>query len=166
MFLRNWARLYSKQTPAEVVFEEHLCKLGVPYRTQHPFFGLRRIVDFVLPREKVVIEVDGASHAVPAQKRKDLISSIALEELGFAVIRFTNDELLNGLVVDRDLLDARIAARPTPRQLRRALAEFADLGATRARTTTPRKRSPKPDQRSQSRKARKHVQCPPSTPCL
>jgi very-short-patch-repair endonuclease len=85
-FFRNWFFMYTKATAAESAFEKKISMLGKPYRAQYPFPSLRRIVDFAFHLDKVLIEVDGASHEVAAQRRKDITTSIALEKRGWAVI--------------------------------------------------------------------------------
>lgn len=127
MFLRNWARLYSKLTPAECRAEELICLLGKRYRAQHPFFGPRRIVDFALLDDKIVLEVDGASHNLPVQRRKDLTSTLALEEQGWRTVRFTNEEILGFRGTEGDfakLLEVRLTHRPTREELLAALQDL------------------------------------------
>lgn len=148
MFLRNWARLYSKMTPAERRAEELICLLGKRYRAQHPFFGMRRIVDFALPDDKVIIEVDGSSHDLPVQRRKDIVSTLTLEEQGWRTVRFTNAEVLALGEIDRDWfwekITEKLIHRPTPAELQSALQdldrEFPELSAK----TRKRRRAPGP----------------------
>jgi very-short-patch-repair endonuclease len=54
-------------------------------------------VDFYCAEAKLVIEIDGDVHAHPEQARQDEKRSKHLEELGYKIIRFTNDEVLNNL---------------------------------------------------------------------
>ena len=72
-------------------------KLGVGFRRQ-AVLGGRYIVDFVAPKVKVVVEVDGPYHQrrVQADARRER----ALERLGYRVVRVT-DEL-----VERELPQA------------------------------------------------------------
>lgn len=53
------------------------------------------IADFVCLSEKLIVEIDGLIHELPDRKLKDAERSAALKTLGFEVIRFTNDEVLN-----------------------------------------------------------------------
>jgi very-short-patch-repair endonuclease len=48
------------------------------------------IVDFYCPKEKLIIELDGAYHLDFAQQIYDLERTRQLESLGFKVIRFEN----------------------------------------------------------------------------
>lgn len=150
-FFRNWFYLYLKQTASEAIFESLICKLGEPYRAQYPFPGLRRVADFALHTRKIVIEIDGASHETLKQRRKDLVTTIALEKMGWRVIRFTNAEVA-GWGVEFDLrgeIDRRLTVRPTLEELGAALLELPLVLSERAK---PRGRRPKPG----PKKAPKH----------
>jgi len=52
------------------------------------------IVDFVCQENGLIIEVDGGYHAEREQQEDDAIRTSILEEQGFHVIRFTNEEVL------------------------------------------------------------------------
>lgn len=68
-------------------------KLGVKFRRQHMID--QYIVDFVALSKGLVIEVDGSSHDFTGEN--DQVRTEALERIGYTVIRFTNDEVLNGV---------------------------------------------------------------------
>lgn len=142
-FFRNWFYLYIKPTLAETVFEEHIARLGEPYRAQYPFPSLHRVVDFVLHRRKVVIEVDGASHLVENQRRKDLTTSIAMEKLGWSVLRFTNEEVMAaGFKLTHEVLDHKLTTRPTLAELETLLGQLPEPVAKprkRKRGSAPKK---------------------------
>ncbi len=53
------------------------------------------IVDFVCLSEKLVIEVDGGYHNNPDVKEADKLRTEILKNLGYRVLRFSNDEVLN-----------------------------------------------------------------------
>ena len=65
-------------------------QLGVKFRRQHPFESY--ILDFVCLEHRLVIEVDGSQHADAAVQ--DATRTAALEEAGFRVLRFWNNEVL------------------------------------------------------------------------
>lgn len=81
--------------------------LGVAFKRQVPLAG-RYIVDFLAPQVRVVVEVDGSSHATQqlADERRDR----QLARLGYRVLR------IPAALVMRDLAAAvqRIAAALTP----------------------------------------------------
>lgn len=57
----------------------------------------RYIADFMCKELWLIIEVDGGYHLSPDVLEKDHIRQQRLEELGFTVLRFTNDEVLHDL---------------------------------------------------------------------
>lgn len=69
-------------------------KLGdYKFRRQH-IIG-QYIGDFVCLPAMLVIEIDGLIHQLPENKEEDQVRTQWLEEQGFEVIRFTNDEVLH-----------------------------------------------------------------------
>ena len=58
------------------------------FRRQHSIENF--IVDFYCPKEKLIIELDGAIHLDFAQQNYDNERTERLEHLGFKVIRFEN----------------------------------------------------------------------------
>ena len=55
------------------------------------------IVDFASLQHGLVVEVDGSYHSEYEQKEYDEGRTQRLEALGFRVIRFTNEEVLNNI---------------------------------------------------------------------
>ena len=66
-------------------------KTGHKIRRQHIIDSF--ITDFVCLTKKVVIEIDGNIHQF--QKKYDEMRTLRLNELGFEVIRFKNEEVLS-----------------------------------------------------------------------
>ena len=91
------------QTDAEFVLWQNLRDraLGVKFFRQYIIADY--IVDFVSLQACLIIEVDGAYHAESEQKEYDEGRTERLESLGFKVLRFTNEDVLNRIdsVVDR-----------------------------------------------------------------
>ncbi len=92
--IRQFAReLRQPQTPAEATLWRHLRNRNLKYkfRRQHPidFF----IIDFYCAEAKLLIETDGDSHLAKEQMEYDQARTEYLEELGYKVIRFTNDDV-------------------------------------------------------------------------
>ena len=78
-------------TSAEATLWKQLQKSqlnGRKFRRQHSIKNF--IVDFYCPKEKLIIELDGAYHLDFAQQIYDLERTKQLESLGFKVIRFEN----------------------------------------------------------------------------
>jgi 5-methyltetrahydrofolate--homocysteine methyltransferase len=65
---------------------------GYKFRRQH-IIG-RYIADFICLKQRLIIEVDGLIHQLPENTASDAERTAWLEEQGYKVIRFTNDEVL------------------------------------------------------------------------
>ena len=63
------------------------------FRRQHPIYDY--IVDFICIEKKLIIEVDGAYHSEPQQQEDDRVRTETLSNMGYKVIRFTNEEVLS-----------------------------------------------------------------------
>ena len=87
-------RMRKEPTDAEAALWELLRdkKLGDKFRRQHLIDDF--IVDFVCLSKNLVIEVDGGYHNDPTQKEYDQQRTLYLNEKGFKVIRFSNEEVL------------------------------------------------------------------------
>ncbi len=81
-------------TEAEQILWEQLKtkKLDSKFRRQHIVHEF--IVDFICISKKLIIEVDGKYHNTIEQKEADELRTTILTELGFKVIRFTNEEVI------------------------------------------------------------------------
>lgn len=94
MIFKWWYHLATNPTKAELALEPAIAALGKRYRAQHLFLGLKYIADFVLLDEKVIIEVDGASHETPEQRYKDARNTLALRRLGWRTVRCRNEDAI------------------------------------------------------------------------
>jgi very-short-patch-repair endonuclease len=81
------------QTPAETKVWRALRnrRCGFKFRRQHPVDMF--IADFYCAIAKLLIEIDGDTHFEVRQEEYDKARTEYLEELGYKVIRFTNDEV-------------------------------------------------------------------------
>lgn len=66
---------------------------GFKFRRQHPVGPF--VVDFCCPGHRLVVEIDGDVHA--GREQEDQTRTEAIEERGYFVIRFTNEEVLRSL---------------------------------------------------------------------
>jgi very-short-patch-repair endonuclease len=66
---------------------------GIYFRRQHAIG--KYVVDFCAPREKLIIELDGSQHL--DQEEYDQERTKYLEEQGYKVIRFWNNQVLNDM---------------------------------------------------------------------
>jgi very-short-patch-repair endonuclease len=65
------------------------------FRRQHPID--RYIVDFVTIDGKLIIEVDGVTHAEPSELARDKARSDILAACGFLVVRVSNTDVYENL---------------------------------------------------------------------
>ncbi len=70
-------------------------QLGVKFRRQHPIESY--IVDFVSLQNSLIVEVDGGYHENQEQKIYDEERTKTLNEIGFQVIRFSNEDVLENI---------------------------------------------------------------------
>jgi very-short-patch-repair endonuclease len=84
---------------------------GYQFRRQTPIRGY--IVDFVCKQRRLVVELDGSQHQQRADYDRERTE--VLESLGYRVLRFWNNDVLDDLesVVDALLLELR-RGRPSP----------------------------------------------------
>ena len=68
---------------------------GYSFRRQRPI--LNYIVDFACLELRLIIEVDGYTHSLDETIRKDFIKQKTLEDAGYHVIRFSDNEVLKGM---------------------------------------------------------------------
>jgi very-short-patch-repair endonuclease len=88
--------LVENSTQAETILWKQLksCKTGYKIRRQH-VIG-KYVVDFVCLSHKLVIEIDGPIHL--QQEEADTLRTYDLNDKGFRVIRFTNEEVYQNAV--------------------------------------------------------------------
>ena len=92
--LRDFAKDNRReQTPYEDALWKELwnLKCGVRFRRQHPIGDY--IADFICISKKLVIEVDGGYHNQSGQAKLDAIRTEWLQNKGYHVIRFTDEEI-------------------------------------------------------------------------
>ncbi|WP_341216762.1 DUF559 domain-containing protein, partial [uncultured Wocania sp.] len=84
-------------TETERILWEYLRskKLGFKFRRQHIIDEF--IVDFICLEKNLIIEVDGGYYNTIKQKEADDLRTQILNEIGFKVIRFTNDQVLGDI---------------------------------------------------------------------
>ncbi len=84
-------------TEAESVLWGYLAgnRMGDHFRRQHPVFGY--IPDFICINKKLIIEIDGGYHFEGEQPEMDAERTHYLNEIGYTVLRFTNEEVLQDI---------------------------------------------------------------------
>jgi very-short-patch-repair endonuclease len=92
-------RLRKEMTKAEACLWKYVLRAsqlkGFQFRRQRPV--LKYIADFMCKELMLIIEVDGITHHWDGALEKDDIRQKALEAVGFTVIRFTDEEVLNNI---------------------------------------------------------------------
>ncbi len=68
---------------------------GYKFRSQHIIDQF--IADFVCLEKRLIVEVDGGYHTLPDVEVSDQQRTEILEQLGFKVIRFKNEEVINNI---------------------------------------------------------------------
>ena len=105
-------------TPAERALWEQLSArkvAGVRFNRQFPIGPF--ICDFVSRTAKLVIEVDGGQHAVDVAK--DEARTAYLEERGYRVIRFWNNDVLDRIDGVVSEIERVLANMPSPNPSRK-----------------------------------------------
>ena len=84
-------------TEAESILWNYLkgYSMNYPFRRQHIIGNF--IADFVCLPKKLIIEIDGGYHQLPDQQISDAERSSWLEQQGFKVIRFKNEEIIGNI---------------------------------------------------------------------
>jgi very-short-patch-repair endonuclease len=104
-------KLKKEMTKAEACLWKYILKGN---KTRYKFRRQRSIekyiVDFVCLELNLIIEVDGESHNHITIAENDIVRQNRLQELGFRVIRFTDDEILKelssvGIIIEQIILE-------------------------------------------------------------
>ncbi len=69
--------------------------MGLGFRRQAPIAGY--IVDFACSSKKLIVEVDGSQHGEDEGVKKDAVRTARLEQDGWTILRFWNDDVLRDL---------------------------------------------------------------------
>ena len=72
---------------------DFLKKLPCTVRRQKVLFNY--IVDFYIDKNQIVIELDGRQHLTPEHKKDDAERDEKLSELGYTVLRYSNESIHN-----------------------------------------------------------------------
>ena len=84
-------------TPQEIILWSRIKgnQLGYKFRRQHSFDNY--IVDFYCKEKSLIIEIDGWQHKEEFSGEREKIRTEFLENKGFNVLRFWNNEINNNL---------------------------------------------------------------------
>ena len=96
--LKEYARKNRKKmTEAETMLWEQLRKVPRPFSFRRQHIIGDYIVDFACLPKKLVIEVDGEYHHTDEQMALDNIRTEWLNGMGYSVIRFQNEQVINNI---------------------------------------------------------------------
>lgn len=100
-------------TISEGILWERLRNKNIKYKFRRQHIIDIFIADFVCLEKKLIIEVDGGYHNTLEQKEADEIRTQILNEIGFKVIRFTNEQVIGDIdnVINR--INTILASLPT-----------------------------------------------------
>jgi len=112
-------QLRRESTPAEGLAWELLRNrrmLGLKFRRQHVIAGF--VADFYCADLRLVLEVDGASHAAGTRSDYDAARTTYLESRGLRVIRIKNDALCEAALraLLEDLVRSQDRRPPSPQR--------------------------------------------------
>ncbi len=112
--LKEYAKeMRNKPTKAEAMLWNALSAKnldGFKFRRQHIIGTF--ITDFICLKENLIIEVDGLIHQLPENKTSDAERIAWLENEGYRLIRFSNDEVLGNLEEILEKIHAILKAPP------------------------------------------------------
>lgn len=86
---------------------------GVKFRRQHPIG--RYIVDFVSLERNLIIELDGGQHNSELGRKMDAVRQTWLENRGFKVLRFWNNEVVKDLDAVLEVINNNLTL-PSPKR--------------------------------------------------
>lgn len=122
---RNARKMRKVMTDAELKLWNELRAhrlMGLSFRRQMPIAGY--IVDFACPTHRLVVEVDGSQHGDGRGADADALRTGQLQQLGWTVLRFWNDDVLTDIdnVCLHIVTAAGLTARDAARQAQAALS--------------------------------------------
>ena len=103
--VKNAQTLRKNMTKEEKrIWYDFLKKLPFTVKRQHNIENY--IVDFYIPKKKIVIEIDGLQHTDPDEQLKDQLRTDALQQWGITVLRYSNKDInKNFYSVVNDIID-------------------------------------------------------------
>jgi len=87
--------LRRESTNAERLFWIQVKNKTLGYKFRRQFNIGRYIVDFYCHELKLIVEIDGFTHDDEDVQKKDVLRQRYLEDLGYKMIRYTDDQVLN-----------------------------------------------------------------------
>ena len=110
---RNARRMRKDMTDAELRLWNQLRAhrlMGLGFRRQYPIRN--DIADFACPDHRLIVELDGTQHGDPIVAARDSEWTRALEQDGWTVLRFWNDDVMRDLEAVCNHIVAVCGVRP------------------------------------------------------
>jgi 5-methyltetrahydrofolate--homocysteine methyltransferase len=101
---------------------------GFKFRRQHVIGSY--ITDLVCLDRRLIIEIDGLIHQLPENKEADEIRTHWLQEQGFKVIRFANDEVIKNVTEITQTIINELNAHPGIKDSNNLSSPFGGQGAS------------------------------------
>ena len=93
--LKDNARANRKEmTEAESAFWSLAKANGLGEKCRRQYILGQYIVDFFFRKSMLIIEIDGGYHFTDEQQKEDVIRQDWLEQHGYTILRFTNEQVL------------------------------------------------------------------------
>jgi valyl-tRNA synthetase len=105
-------------------------QLGEKFRRQHIINDI--IVDFICLSKNLIIEVDGGYHLNPEIQELDSVKTSILSDVGYKVIRFTNEEVLGN--INSVIQSIKDALKSSPSGGIERAVSFVTIATTRPET--------------------------------
>jgi 5-methyltetrahydrofolate--homocysteine methyltransferase len=118
LLLKNAAQnLRKNQTDAErVIWKLVKSKQLSGYKIRRQHIIDKYIADFICLDKRLIIEIDGLIHQLPENKESDEVRTQVLQDLGFKVIRFTNEQVLSNSPSVLQTIEKELNDRPSVNQ--------------------------------------------------
>ncbi len=81
-------------TEAEAAFWQIAKGNGLGEKCRRQYIIGKYIVDFFFRNSKLIVEIDGEYHFTEEQQEEDAIRQEWLEQMGYKILRFTNNQIL------------------------------------------------------------------------
>jgi very-short-patch-repair endonuclease len=107
-------KLRKKLTDAETILWSRLrgCRLdGLKFRRQHPIKAY--VADFACIEARLVVEVDGATHATKRELEHDAIRTRVLTREGWRILRVTNGDVYKNLSGTLETISRSVRCAPS-----------------------------------------------------
>ena len=90
-------KMRAQPTPAEKLLNRRLHQEDIPCHFNPQYVLEGYILDFFCKHPRLAIEVDGPTHDIPSQRQYDTKRTLALQQRGVVILRFSNRQVYNDI---------------------------------------------------------------------